>query len=346
MSKPVLVVLGSMEDPHVERVVTKLQARGHVDALVVDYLNDARFAFGSDARGNVFFEIDGRRLSERYLVWDRTKIMPGTHLYVRGDERSSGYAAQEWRAFYRLLCGVNGDMAVNSLVARQCMIKPYQQMMAAKAGLWVPESMITNDRARALDFLDECRGDMIMKSVSAGKVKPSGEGEDIPYVVMTMRVGARDLDAADDAEVAFCPHFFQREIRKKHELRVVYVDGEMHTFEIASQASRISEVDWRKGIGYVDFTRGRIAPEIASSIDGFMRSMGLFSGSIDLIVDQDERVWFLECNQDGAWGWLDDVAGGEVTETFARAFENKLLDSMDVADIGPVARGDRAPIGA
>jgi glutathione synthase/RimK-type ligase-like ATP-grasp enzyme len=344
MDKPVLVVLGSMDDPHVERVAKRLHARGRVDVRVVDYLNDARFAFRSDARGNISFEIDGRRLTEPYLVWDRTKIMPGSHLYVRGDERSSGYAAQEWRAFYHLLCGVNGEMAVNSLASRQCMIKPYQQRMAAKAGLWVPESMITNDRTSAMGFFDDCGGEMIMKSVSAGKVKPSGEGENIPYVVMTMRVAAGDLQAAEEAEIAFCPHFFQREIKKKHELRVIYVDGRMHVFAIDSQGSPISEVDWRKGIGYVDFTSGQIDPEARVSIDRFMRSMGLFSGSIDLIVDQDDRVWFLECNQDGAWGWLDDVVDGEVTETFAQAFENKLLaaNGLGATDAPAHAGGCRA----
>lgn len=343
MSKPVLVVLGTMEDPHVERVVQSLRRRGRIDALVVDYLHDARFVFRSDAYGAVSFELCGRKLDAPYLVWDRTKIMPGTHLYVQGDERSSGYAAQEWRAFYRLLCGVNGEMAVNSLVARQCMIKPYQQMMAAKAGLLVPETMITNDRDRALGFLAECGGEMIMKSVSAGKVKPSGEGEQIPYVVMTMRVTERDLLVATEQEVAHCPHFFQHEIRKKHELRVVYVDGRMHAFRIESQHSRVTEVDWRKGIGFVGFACDEIGDATRASIDGYMRSMGLFSGSIDLIVDQDDRVWFLECNQDGAWGWLDDVAEGQVTETFAEAFEQRLLSAVQAT---PEAARDRIAAGA
>ncbi|WP_148041013.1 hypothetical protein [Montanilutibacter psychrotolerans] len=328
MSNPVLVVLGSMEDPHVERVCNELRSRGRIDPLVVDYLNGVRFEFRTDIQGRVSFELAGRRLSENYLVWDRTKIMPGTDLYIRGDERSSGYAAQEWRAFYSLLCGVNGDMAVNSLASRRCMIKPYQQMMAAKTGFLVPNTMITNDRGSVLSFIDECDGRIIMKSVSAGKVKPSGEGENIPYVVMTMRVGEDDLQSATEEEIGHCPHFFQQELIKKHELRVVYIDGRMHAFRVDSQGCRTGEVDWRKGFGFVQFASGDLDASTRTAIDRYMRSMGLFSGSIDLIVDTDDRVWFLECNQDGAWGWVDDIVDGAVGRAFADAFEARLLDAV------------------
>lgn len=325
MSNPVLVVLGSMEDPHVERVVKELKSRGRIDPLVVDYLNGVRFEFRTDSNGRVSFELAGRHLSEPYLVWDRRKIAPGTHLYIRGDEQSSGYAAREWRAFYSLLCGVNGEMVVNSLASRQCMIKPYQQMIAAKAGLLVPNTIMTNDRGSALSFMGECDGRVIMKSISAGKVKPSGECENIPYVVMTMRVSEDDLRSATEEEFEHCPSFFQQELMKKHEFRVVYVDGKIHAFRVDSQRCRTGEVDWRKGFGFVQFESGDLDPATLGSIDRFMRSMGLFSGSIDLIVDTDDRVWFLECNQDGAWGWVDDIVDGAVTRAFADGFEARLL---------------------
>lgn len=333
MSNPVLVILGSMEDPHVARVVNELNSRGRIDPLVVDYLNGVRFEFRTDSNGLASFELAGRRLSEPYLVWDRRKIAPGTHLYVRGDERSSGYAAQEWRAFYSLLCGVNGEMTVNSLASRRCMIKPYQQMMAAKAGFLVPNTMITNDRGRALSFMAECDGHIIMKSISAGKVKPSGEGEYIPYVVMTMRVGEDDLRSATEEEIEHCPHFFQQEVIKKHEFRVVYVDGRIHAFRVDSQRCRTGEVDWRKGMGFVQFESGDLDAATRGSIDRYMRSMGLFSGSIDLIVDIDDRVWFLECNQDGAWGWVDDIVDGAVCRAFADAFEGRLLSAVALRDV-------------
>ena len=74
----------------------------------------------------------------------------------------------------------------------------------------------------------------------------------------------------------------------------------------------------------VPFSRCAIEPAIKEKIKRFMQLMGLFCGSLDLIADVGGRIWFLECNQDGAWGWLDDIAGGAVTEAFANEFRRRL----------------------
>lgn len=323
--RPILLILGSMADPHIERVVQRLEGRGKVDALVVDYLRHAPFQLRTTTSGDIVFHVGGRRLPSRYLVWDRTKLGAGSPWALPGEQREAGYATQEWLAFNRLICGLNGAQVLNSLQSRLCMIKPYQQAVAARNGLLTPETLITNDKDSAVAFLDECADEMIMKSISAGRVKPLPHETQIPYVVMTMRVSGDDLQAATKDELGYCPHFFQKEIKKKHELRVVYVDGATHAFQIRSQKSRITEVDWRKGHEFVEFNPCELDAKTYRSIDGFMRELGLFSGSIDLIVDHEDKVWFLECNQDGQWGWLDDLVGGTVADTFALAFESRLL---------------------
>ena len=59
-----------------------------------------------------------------------------------------------------------------------------------------------------------------------------------------------------------------------------------------------------------------------------MKLYNLFTGSFDMIVDKQGNHWFLECNQNGAWGWLDDIVKGRITEAFADAFERKLQALM------------------
>src|SRR3712207_1865812 len=106
---PVLLILGTRTDPHVDRVAREIERRGGAQVIVLDYLDDTSFSLEQDTTGRIVFQVNGTELPEQYLVWDRTKIIPGTVLYLRGDETSSGYAAQEWRAFYKLLCGLNRD---------------------------------------------------------------------------------------------------------------------------------------------------------------------------------------------------------------------------------------------
>lgn len=322
---PVLVILGTRADPHVDRVVREIEQRGGARVFVLDYLDETWFALEEDSTGRIVFRVNGIELPEQYLVWDRTKILPGTELYLRGDETSSGYAAQEWRAFYKLLCGLNPGRVVNSLESRSCMIKPYQQRIAASVGFRVPPTLITNHKDSAQEFQRRNESRLIMKSVSAGKVKPAGDGgENIPFNVMTMRVDPAELEAATREELAYCPHFFQREIAKSYELRVVVVDGQVLPFRIDSQQHEMSALDWRKGMHVAGFSAVTLEEETLTRIRAFMDRMGFFSGSLDLIVDLEQQVWFLECNQDGAWGWLDDIVQGAVTRAFADGLTRRM----------------------
>lgn len=326
MSDPaVLLILGTRTDPHVDRVARELERRGSARVIVLDYHQEIRFSLHQDTAGRVVFRVDGTVVPDEPLVWDRTKLLPGTELYTRGDEDSRGYVAQEWRAFYKLLCGLHRDRVVNSLESRACMIKPYQQAIAAGVGFRVPPTLITNDKPVVQAFVDDNDARVIMKSVSAGRVSTAADGgDDVPFNVMTMRVSPEDLASTAPAEIAYCPHFFQREIAKAHELRVVVVDDQVLAFRVDSQRHEVSSVDWRKGARVADFSPAVLDDATVARIRSFMHRIGLFTGSLDLIVDPAGEVWFLECNQDGAWGWLDDISDGAVTRAFVDGFTRRL----------------------
>ncbi|GAB3039363.1 hypothetical protein GCM10027285_24540 [Oleiagrimonas citrea] len=334
-AKPVLVVLGSKVDPHVSRVSAWLENDGSVEVKVIDYLDDTYFELSMDESGRYSLCIDGEPLAENYIIWNRVKILPGSELYLKGDDQSAGYAAREWRAFYSLLCGFCGSRVVNSLQSRMCMIKPYQQALAAESGFLVAPSMVTNKKNSVKDFYSENSEKIIMKSLSGAKVKPEGDGG-VPFNIMTMRVSSEDLDGASDEQIRYCPHFFQREIVKKYELRVVVVGDRVIPFRIDSQKYKASSLDWRKGHVFDNFKPCAIDDEITKKIKFFMRRMGFFFGSIDIVVDTDGRHWFLECNQDGAWGWLDDIVDGALTRVFATEFM-RLLGVNFTCDEGDVA---------
>ncbi len=318
-----ILVLGTHADPHVNRVANEIRRRTRDEhsVLVLDYNDNTRFNFSVDDRGSHSLEINGKKL-ERYIVWDRQKLIPGSSFYIQGDEAYRGYAAQEWRSFYTLITGMNRGRVVNSPLARSCLFKPYQQTVAAHAGFLVPPTLITNDKKSALSF-QSTNDSLVLKSVSGGRTSTRGEGEENPFGVMTMRVSSKHLEEAKEAELQVCPHFFQMEIDKKYQLRVVYINGAIYSFRIDSQLSRLSEVDWRKGMGLNSLSFKPHEPDevLCSLISGFMTRMGLFAASLDLVVDKEGELWFIECNQDGAWGWLDDIVDGQITREFANAFQ-------------------------
>jgi len=327
MHKYGLVILGTETDPHVARIKNKIKRKENVEVFILDYHTETKFSVCLKEYGHPTLSIDNKLAPEKRLIWDRNKILPGTELHIHGDDdTATGYAAQEWRAFYTLICGLNKERVINSLESRRCMIKPYQQIIASSVGLATPHTLITNEKKIALEFHSDCNSNVIMKSISAGKVKPSSDGgENIPYNVMTMRIERSDLNSSTDEEIGFCPHFFQEEIKKDHELRIVVVGNRILPFRIDSQKRKTTEVDWRKGIHLIDFKKCAINEDLTYKIRNFMEKIGFFSGSIDIAIDKSGKPWFLECNQDGAWCWLDDIANGKVSQAFADEIYAKLI---------------------
>lgn len=320
------VILGTREDPHVQRVADAVAAFGDLRVEVLDYREDTRVSLTVDGEGRAGMAVGGIALPRHLLIWDRSKIIPGTTVYVKGDDPGvTGFVAREWRALYQLICGLYGDRVVNSLDARKCLLKPYQQVVAAGVGLKVPMTLVTNDKAAALDLMHYSPSGLILKSLCAGRIAPGTDGGNVPFNIMTMRVAEEDLSAADENEIGYCPHVFQHEIRKDHELRIVMIDGKPHGFRINSQLLESSAVDWRKGVHLLDYTPCGIPDALIARLRAYMRAMGLFSGSIDIVVDPDGEYWFLECNQDGAWGWLDEIVDGALTREFASAFRGRLM---------------------
>ncbi|MBB3229095.1 hypothetical protein FHW69_003744 [Luteibacter sp. Sphag1AF] len=112
-------------------------------------------------------------------------------------------------------------------------------------------------------------------------------------------------------------------------------------FKIDSQKYRLSTLDWRKGLDIVDFVPTTLPNAVANKINDFMKSLGLFAGSLDLIVKDCGEIYFLECNQEGAWGWLDDLDDGRVTRAFARAFIKRSLALTNLGET-PAPRHETA----
>lgn len=333
MSK--FVVFGTMQDPHVQRVVDNLRDSG-VDAVVADYFKPTLVDAEVNSLGDICLELDGKALHEPFLIWDRIKLFIGMSFYFEGDARAADTRAKEWRAYYHMVCKIFEDNVVNSLSARAIMVKPFQQMIATSVGLNCPPSLVTNSKQSLLNFLDK-EPDIIMKSLSGKKVLPKYEEYPLPYNINTMVIDRKDVEKASDTSFNACPHFVQRQIHKSYELRIVVVNHKVHAFKIPSQVHEYYAVDWRRGNQTLDFSPIEIENSIENKLLAFMKKMGLFSGSIDMIVDKEGQYWFLECNQDGAWAWLDDIVNGEIAETFADEFKKKVEETTDSYKIRNIA---------
>jgi hypothetical protein len=329
------IALGSRDDPHVTRVVCELEVLG-VSCKVLDFRASTPVSILQGEDGSYRLIIDGEPLSECAVIWNRVKIAPAIReFYFEGDARSAGVRANEWRATYRLITWLFSDQVFNSPASTQCIYKPFQQAMAAAAGFVVPRTLITNRKHDVLEFVRE--RDAILKSLSNMPVVPGPEEKRESYSLLTLPITFEQVSRAAEEQISSCPLFVQTNIPKEFELRVVVVGTEVFAFKIHSQDHALTRTDWRQVSALSRKEPCELSAELRARILRFMRDAGLFTGSLDLIVDRDGTVWFLEVNPDGQWLNFDSLVAGEVARGFGRAFRREIDRAAEVAQVAPRA---------
>ncbi len=175
--------------------------------------------------------------------------------------------------------------------------KQKQLDLAAKAGLLVPDSLITNSREEAKKFLAE-KGRIISKPLS-DIVRFNGEN----YVYITFTREVTDELLINSPEFFFTS-LFQELIEKRADIRVFYLDGKVFAMAIFSQADPRTSFDFRN---YIHDKPNRAVPyrlpfSVIESIRFLMNSLSLATGSIDLIHSKKGEYIFLEVNPMGQFG--------------------------------------------
>jgi glutathione synthase/RimK-type ligase-like ATP-grasp enzyme len=178
--------------------------------------------------------------------------------------------------------------------AETALNKVHALRLAAAAGLEIPPTLVTNQRAEIEEFRRR-HGRVITKSVGEVTFIPLGERT---FGLYTAEAEADDVAALP--EVLF-PSLVQALVEKEFEIRVFCLGGELWPMAIFSQGSERTAMDFRQ----YDVRRPsrsvpyRLPQEIAASLRAFLREAGLTSGSVDLIRTPDGRHVFLEVNPAG-----------------------------------------------
>lgn len=171
--------------------------------------------------------------------------------------------------------------------------------LAAELGFRIPPTLVTNSRHELSRFMDE-HGALITKPISECSPFATAAGD---FVMFTSSFGPSELAALPER---FFPSLFQRQVEKAYELRTFYLDGRCWTMTIFSQRRERTQVDFRHDAGtrqtrHVPFALPR---EVEERIGALMRTLGLRTGSVDLIRTPDGEYVFLEINPVGQFGMV------------------------------------------
>ena len=180
--------------------------------------------------------------------------------------------------------------------------KLLQLQVAGEVGLRIPRTLISNRPEDVRAFLAQKADAFIAKPLSP----LNWHGDDYLASAYTSHVTL--ADCADDQSIQWLPMIYQGQVRKAFELRVVVMGRSIFAAKIFSQELEDATLDWRIAQERPDLRYEPYVPsdDLRRRLLNLMDRLGLVFGSIDLIVDPDGEVWFLEVNEQGQFLFVED----------------------------------------
>lgn len=320
-----LLILGSYDDPHVARVASHLNLE---DIRVYVLAHNSKENFSINITLNGEFRIMFKK-QEIYpdLVWCRVKLKP---IRFVSDEASSYLAlsTEEWLGFYKDISYIYKESIVNDRDgATRCSFKLNQMLYAHKIGLRIPKTIITNNIRNARLFITQHKSSIAKRISSGTYVRFSNCNSDSNKrvnTILTQSVNISDLDNLNEKDFSVSPTLMQQKIQKKYDIRVFCVNNKIFSFLIYPPDNAITPIDWRELTSKSKYEQFELPSDIINKINDFMSYYKLFYGSFDFILDNKEDFWFLECNPDGQWAWLDNIVNGEISECFSKELRKRI----------------------
>lgn len=330
---PRILVITDHGDVHVPPVAEHL-----TDGTELTTIDTARVILGEDlsfaqtrSGQGVFYR--GEHLDDVVSVWYRKpSLLPETSIPVATEYQTYAWSSVDQHG-KSLNVQFRDAMWVSDYYAL-CQAKPKagQLATAQELGFAVPETLMTSSENLARQFVRE-HGICIAKPLAVRF--PHGKA-----MYATLVTSEDDLDYAG---IAVDPQILQAYIEPATELRVTVVGrevfaAEVHGGEAQHGAGGFQVRDWRAGADTFSAQPARLPADLEDKCRQYLAAYGLRFGAFDFVVDRAGVPWFLECNGNGQWLFIEDATGQPISHAMARLLTGG-------AGTAPFARGRPAPRG-
>lgn len=299
------------DDTHALLVKLALEAEGHQVVLFFTADQPSRqansvFVDAAHYQWQSMNRWDALRENDYDVVWwrrARKPYLPKTMVHPQ----DYAFVMRENQLFHESLTHTLAPNAfwINSKEsASRANFKLLQLKLASECGLKIPTTLCSNDPHEIRCF--------VLKYASDGVVyKPFCSHfwfeKDQYKALYTAKVGYETLPNVQSLQST--PGIFQKEVKKKYEVRIVCFGHWMVAVKLDSQAYAEGVVDWRK------IRDEHFIPEphdiplaLQMKLRQLMEKLGIVFGSFDLIVTQEDDYVFLEVNEQGQFLWIEDRA--------------------------------------
>ena len=168
---------------------------------------------------------------------------------------------------------------------------------ARELGLKVPSSIITNRKEEVIEFYNT-HPTIITKAI--GNFPRNYTNDNFLVNPIYTKVISKDL--IERLPDTFFMSIFQEYIPKYKEYRVLYFEGTCFTVEILTQENDFSIIDSRAkkdDAGEVRIQKTKLPKFYEKQLNTLMKNIGLNIGSIDVLENESNELFFLEVNPVG-----------------------------------------------
>jgi hypothetical protein len=157
-------------------------------------------------------------------------------------------------------------------------------------------------RPRAASEFAAVHGQVCYKPLTATAI-PGPGGQQVVYAV---RLAASEVSGTKAAAIRGTAHQFQKWIDAAFAVRMVVVDAVAYPAMIRAH-SDAARIDWRSDYEHLTYETVAVPGAVRDSAVGLVRDLGLRFSSMDLLVDREDRWWFIDLNPSGQWCWIPNL---------------------------------------
>jgi len=319
---PTVGVITNRRDVHADVVIRCLRNEGaHVVRFnTEEFPQDIKLVLDGTEHGfsgriaATGYDLDAKRLTS---VWYR-RPEPSLAINQFSDQQVKRFVSNECQAALANLYELTECFWVSRPdMIRKARHKLYQAEVARRLGFKLPRTMVTNVPAEAERFYHQCRGQVVIKSLSGTQLVYDKGQLAAAFGLYTTKVPAASI--RDIESVRLCPVFLQEYVPKQLEIRTTVVGRRVFSAAIDSQSHPLAVDDWKRA----DYTELPHYPyELPQALErlstDLVEALGLAFGAIDLIVTPKGEFIFVEINPNGQWLWIEEVTGQPISHALAK----------------------------
>jgi len=326
MTQKRILVISSPDDVHARAVAYVIRAKGHIceELYCVDYPTLATITLKASNHitapqsvvrytGEGFNAVN---VNDKFdTIWLRRRQIPELPLSMHPGDREVALRQCD-RCLSDLIAGLDGPDVfwVNPLECDNTSnLKMYQLRRAERAGLTIPDTLVSNDPDEIREFIARCGGKAIHKLLQNAVWK--SKNDEKTFGCYTTPITCDDLPK--DAALRLSPGIFQPLLKKQFEARVACFGEYLMALQIDSQSDDRARIDWRAGQRFIDMKPYILPEAIAQGIRRFLRSTRFTFAALDFIVTPDGEHIFLEANPNGQFLWMEDRTEMPVLNVFS-----------------------------